>query len=162
MKVIGLGAPDDLRVRFEACEIDVLVDALRGQRAIATRAAAETYCVAPGQTRMVDDSHDRLRAIEALLIQVEEQPQTPEGAILVGNTQLVGEVVHAGAREALRRLAATHERYQGHTGPQSGDALLDAASTAKAWVRTLVAVDRVELGWDSLATGQRAVPTANR
>jgi DNA-binding IclR family transcriptional regulator len=125
MKVIGLGAPDDLRVRFEACEIDVLVDALRGQRAIATRAAAETYCVAPGQTRMVDDSHDRLRAIEALLIQVEEQPQTPEGAILVGNTQLVGEVVHAGAREALRRLAATHERYQGHTGPQSGDALLD-------------------------------------
>jgi hypothetical protein len=36
MKVIGLGSPDDVRIRFDACEIDVLVDVLRDLRAKAT------------------------------------------------------------------------------------------------------------------------------
>jgi hypothetical protein len=53
MKVIGLGAPDDLRVRFEACEIDVLVDVLREQRASATRDAAKTYRVVKGANSRV-------------------------------------------------------------------------------------------------------------
>jgi hypothetical protein len=43
MKVIGLGAPDDLRVTFEPCERDVLVDVLREERANATRDAAQSY-----------------------------------------------------------------------------------------------------------------------
>jgi hypothetical protein len=43
MKVIGLGAPDQVRVRFDSCELDVLVDVLREWRANATRDAAETY-----------------------------------------------------------------------------------------------------------------------
>jgi hypothetical protein len=74
MKAIGLGAPDDLRVRFDACEIDVLVDVLREQRANATRDAADTYANGSGHTRAVDDRHDRLRAVEGLLMQLEEQP----------------------------------------------------------------------------------------
>ena len=62
MKVIGLGSPDDIRVRFAAGEIDVLVDVLRDQRAKATRDAADTYATTPpGQTRPIDDRHDRLR-----------------------------------------------------------------------------------------------------
>jgi hypothetical protein len=77
MKVIGLGAPDRVRVGFTACEVDVLVDVLREQRAYATRDAAETYATAPGQTRAVDDRHDLLRAVEALLMQLEEQPRSP-------------------------------------------------------------------------------------
>jgi hypothetical protein len=37
MKVIGLGSPDDVRVRFSACEMDVLVDvAVRDARADST------------------------------------------------------------------------------------------------------------------------------
>jgi hypothetical protein len=42
MKVIGLGSPDDVRVRFTAREMDVLVDVLRDLRATATRDAADT------------------------------------------------------------------------------------------------------------------------
>jgi hypothetical protein len=101
MKVIGLGAPDDLRVHFDACEIDVLVDVLREQRANATRDAAQTYATtSPGQTRAIDDRHDRLRAIEALLVQLEDQPQTEGGAVLVGDTQLICDLVRDGTQEA--------------------------------------------------------------
>jgi len=147
MKVIGLGAPDSVRARFDACEVDVLVDVLREQRANATRGAAETYANASGHTRAVDDRHDRLRAVEGLLMQLEERSQTD--AVLVGDTPLMCGVVRDGAREALRRLAETHERYEDHASPQSRDALLNAAKTAKAWVATLTAVDRVERGWDA-------------
>jgi hypothetical protein len=90
MKVIGLGAPDDVRVRFAACELDVLVDVLREQRANATRDAADTYATTPpGQTRPIDDRHDRLRGLEGLLMQLEEQPHTRPGAVLVGETDLI-------------------------------------------------------------------------
>jgi hypothetical protein len=147
MKVVGLGAPDDLRVHFEACEIDVLVDVLREERANATRDAAQSYATnGPGQTRAIDDRHDRLRAIEALLAQLEEAPRIESGTILVSSTELMCDVAHSGAREALRRLEATHERYEDHGSTQSGDALLNAAETATSWVATLVAVDRIERG----------------
>jgi hypothetical protein len=149
MKVIGLGAPEDVRVHFDSCELDVLVDVLREQRADATRDAAKTYGVAPGQMRAVDDRHDRLRAVERLLMQLEEQPRTRAGGVLVGDTQLMCGVVRNGAREALRRLDETHRRYEDHASPQSRDALLNAADTARAWVATLTAVDRVDRGWDA-------------
>jgi hypothetical protein len=150
MKVIGLGAPDDVRVRFDACEVDVLVDVLREQRADATRDAADTYATAPpGQTRRIDDRHDRLRAVEGLMMQLEEQPHTRPRAVLVGDTELMCEVVRDGAREALRRLAETHERYEDHASPQSRDALVNAAKSVKAWVVTLTAIDLVDRGWDA-------------
>lgn len=150
MRVIGLGAPDDVRVRFAACEIDVLVDVLREQRANGTRDAADTYATSPpGQTRAVDDRHDRLRAVEGLLMQLEEQPHTRPGAVLVGDTDLMCEVARDGAREALRRLEETHERYEGHATPQTRDALRNAARTAKACLATLTAIDRVDRGWDA-------------
>lgn len=150
MKVIGLGAPDDVRVRFHACEMDVLVDVLRDQRASATRDAAETYATTPrGQTRPIDDRHDRLRAVEGLLVQLEEQPHNRPAAVLVGETELICDVARDGAREAIRRLEETHERYADHATPQSRDALLTAARTARAWVATLTAVDRVDRGWDA-------------
>ncbi len=72
MKVIGLGSPDDLRVRFDATEVDVLVDVLRDLRAKATRDAAETYAnTPPRETRPIDDRHDRLRGLEGLLMRLE-------------------------------------------------------------------------------------------
>ena len=93
MKAIGLGSPDELRAHFDACGIDVLVDVVREQRANAARDAAQTYATtSPGHTRAIDDRHDRLRAIEALLLQLEVQPQTEAGAIIVGDTQLICDV----------------------------------------------------------------------
>jgi len=145
MKVIGLGAPDELRVRFDTCEVDVLVDVLREQRAQATRDAAETYA-APEQARAVDDRHDRLRAIEALLMQLEQQPHSAPGPVLVAETELMCAIVRDGARRALRRLGETHERYEGHASPRSRDALRNAAAAAKAWVATLTDVDQVDRG----------------
>jgi hypothetical protein len=150
MKVIGLGAPDEVQIRFAATEIDVLVDLLREQRADATREAAETYAAAPpGETRAVDDRHDRLRAVEGLLLQLEEPPDDRPGAVLVGPTALMRDVVRDGARQAIRGLEEAHKRYAHHAIPNSGDALVNAAKTAKAWVATLTALDRVDRGWTS-------------
>ena len=71
MKVIGVGSPDDVRVRFTGCELDVLVDVLRDLRAKAAREAAETYATtSPQDTRPIDDCHDRLRGLEGLLMQL--------------------------------------------------------------------------------------------
>ncbi|MGH2947556.1 MAG: hypothetical protein ACRDPC_15105 [Solirubrobacteraceae bacterium] len=150
MKVIGLGSPDDVRVHFDACEIDVLVDVLRDLRAKATRDAAETYATtSPRDTRPIDDQHDRLRGLEGLLMQLEEQPpDNRPGAILLGATPLMRDVAHEGAREALERLNDAHERYEQHVTSRSREALLAAATTAKAWVTTLTAVEQVDLGWD--------------
>jgi hypothetical protein len=46
-----LGSPDQVRVRVEACEIDVLVDVLRDVRTKATRDAADTYATTPRRDR---------------------------------------------------------------------------------------------------------------
>jgi len=73
MSAIGLGSPDELRLHVDACEIDVLVDVLREQRANATRDAAQTYATtSPEHTRTIDDHHHRLRAVEALLVQLDD------------------------------------------------------------------------------------------
>ncbi|MGH2945353.1 MAG: hypothetical protein ACRDPC_03675 [Solirubrobacteraceae bacterium] len=152
MKVIGLGAPASVRIRFDAYELDVLVDVLREQRADATRDAADTYATTPPtQTRPIDDRHDRLRAVEGLLMQLEEQPpDNRPGAVLVGETDLMCDVARDGAREALRRLQEAHERYTDDgASPQARDALVNATKTAKAWVVTLTAVDQVDHGWDA-------------
>jgi hypothetical protein len=42
MKAIGVGSPDDVHVRFDACELDVLVNVIRDLRSKATRDAAQT------------------------------------------------------------------------------------------------------------------------
>lgn len=151
MKVIGLGSPDDVRVRFTAREIDVLVDVLRDLRATATRETADTYATtSPRDTRPIDARHDRLRGIEGLLMQLEEQPPDNQpGAILVAATPLMRDVAREAAREALERLHDAHERYEEHVTSHSRDALRGAVETAKAWVTTLTAVEQVDLGWDA-------------
>jgi hypothetical protein len=151
MKVIGLGSPEELRVAFDACELDVLVDVLRDLRARATRDAVDTYATSVlGDTRRVDDSHDRLRSLDALLIQLDEQPPvSPPGAILLGATPLMRDVARDGAREALERLHDAHERYEEHVMSRSRESLLGAATTAKAWVTTLTAIDHVDVGSDA-------------
>ena len=150
MKVIGLGSPDDVRIRFDTCEMDVLVDVLRDLRAKATRDAADTYAAtSPRDTRPIDDRHDRLRGLEGLLMQLEEQPpDNRPGAILMGATPLLRDVAHEGAREALERLNDAHERYEDHVTSRSREGLLGAAKTARAWIATLTAVEHVDLGWD--------------
>lgn len=151
MKVIGLGSPTDVRVRLRACEVDVLVDVLRDLRARATREAADTYATTTArETRPIDDRHDRLRGLDGLLMQLEEQPRdnTP-GAILVGATPLMRDVAREGALEALERLQDAHEHYANQVTSRSREALLSAAKTAKAWVTTLTAVEGVDLGRDA-------------
>jgi hypothetical protein len=150
MKVIGLGSPDELRVRFDACEMDVLVDVLRDLRAKATRDAVDTYAATVlGDTRPVDHRHDRLRGLDALLVQLEEQPpDNRPGATIIGATQLLRDVAREGSREALERLHDAHERYEEHVTSRSREALLGASKTATAWVTTLTAVEHIDLGWD--------------
>jgi hypothetical protein len=151
MKVIGLGSPDELRIQFNACEMDVLVDVLRDLRAKATRDAADAYATAtPQDIRPIDDCHGRLRALEGLLIQLEDQPpDNRPGAIVVGATALMRDVARDGAREAVLRLNDAHEHYEDEVTSRSRGALLGAASTANAWLTTLTAVEQVDLGWDA-------------
>jgi hypothetical protein len=136
MKVIGLGSPDDVRVRFDASEVDVLVDVLRDLRAKATREAAETYATTPpGETRPIDDRHDRLRWLEGLLMHLEEQPpdDRPE-AILVGDTTLIRD---------------THERYEDRVTRGRARRCSAPPRRPRAWVTTLTAVEHVDPGGDA-------------
>ena len=151
MKVIGLGSPDELRVTFDDCELDLLVDVLRDLRAKATRDTADTYAaIASCDTRRVDDRHDRLRGVDGLLIQLEEQPpNSGPGATVIGATPLIRDVASGGAREALERLHDAHEHYEEDRTSRSRESLLSAATTATAWVATLTAVDHVDLGYDA-------------
>lgn len=149
MKIIGYGDPRSVRIRFQTRELDVLVDVLRDLRADATQQASTTYADAPGDERAIDDRHDQLRAIEALLIQLEEQRLDDSGRTPVtASTPVMAEVVRAGAREAIRRLGAAHDGYPGFDRDGAGDALIDAAETATAWLITLVSFDRVTNGPD--------------
>jgi hypothetical protein len=150
MKVIGLGAPDTVRIRFAACEVDLLVDVLRARRTRATLDAAEIYGRVPrDDTQPVDDGHDELRTIESLLMQLEDQQPDEQGrVVLTGETEVMCDVVHDGAREALRRLDDAHEGYRERARSAARDALLDAAKTARAWIVTLTSFDRVDRGPD--------------
>jgi hypothetical protein len=150
MKVIGLGAPDCVRIRFEASEIGVLVDVLREQRTRATLDAAETYGRVPrDDNRPVDDRHDELRTIESLLMQLEDQQPDEQGrVVLTGETEVMCDVVHDGAREALQRLDHAHDGYRERASSAARAALLDAAKASRAWVATLASFDRVDRGPD--------------
>jgi hypothetical protein len=89
MKVIGLASPDELRVAFDACELDVLVDVLRDLRAKATRDTVETYA-----TSVLGERVFELRAIaEAAELRPERGPVRP--VLLARN---VGDVGHPAGR----------------------------------------------------------------
>lgn len=147
MKVTGLGTPESVRARFRTAEVDVLVDVLREHRAHATREAATAHEAVGTTVRAVDDRHDRLRAIEALLMQLDDQPHRREGVVLFGDTSLIGEIVRDGATESLARFVDAHQRYRERARVEARDRLLTAAVAAQAWVATLVAFDRVNRGW---------------
>ncbi len=150
MKVVGLGAPRSVRIRFQIRELDVLVDVLRELRARATHDASDTYARVPADdARSIDDRHDQLRAIEGMLMQLEEQrPDDTGRVVLVGETAVMEDVVRAGACEALKRLQDGHDGYPAYGGSPAGEALLDAAETAKAWLVTLIGFDHVNNGPD--------------
>lgn len=151
MKVIGLGTPHSMRIRFDACEIDVLVDVLRQQRTRATLDTADAYrCVRHDDPSAVDDRHDALRALEGLLMQLEDQLPDEQGRVaLVGETSLISDVVHAGAREALRRLNDTHDRYRQPSLRDTRNVLAQGADTVRAWIVTLTSLDGVDEGPDA-------------
>ncbi len=149
MKVVGLGAPRRVRIRFQLCELDVLIDVLRDLRGRATRDASDTYARPAADEAAIDDRHNELRALEAMLMQLEQtRPDDTGRVVLVGETEVVSDVVRAGAREALKRLEARHDGYPEYGGGPAGAALVDAVETAKAWLVTLVSFDQVNNGPD--------------
>ena len=149
MKVLGLGSPDELRVRVAHSEREVLVGVLRNLRAGATRAVATVYeSTPPERTRQIDDRHDHLRAIDALLVQVDQHgPNDRTEVVVVGDTELMRIVIHDSAREAIRLLQDAHASYEERLTPKTAAALIAAARAALAWTETLIAADRVDLGW---------------
>ncbi len=127
----------------------MLIDVLRDLRGHATRDASDTYARVSADEAAIDDHHDELRAIEAMLMQLEQQRPDDSGRIvLVGETEVVSDVLRAGAREALTRLQHGHDGYPAYGSAPAGAALVDAAETAKAWLVTLVSFDQVNNGPD--------------
>lgn len=122
MKVIGLGSPYDVQIRFDASEVDVLVDVLRERRADATRDAASIYATTPsGETEAVDDRHNRLRAVEALLMQLEVGRRLPLASRAVGRPRDALDAARHGEGHrrglhpgAQRRQAPVPSRQSGH------------------------------------------------
>jgi hypothetical protein len=147
MTVIGLGSPDEVCVQFSPSQRHVLVEILRAKRAITTRNAVSVYESTPAAcTRPIDDCHDQLRAIDALLIQLDEQPASAQ-ATLIGDTDLIRSVVHGSTGAAVEQLHEAEATYREQRCPGTAQALLDAARMTATWTETLVAVDRIDLGW---------------
>jgi hypothetical protein len=152
MKVVGLGAPSSVRARFAPCELPLVADVLRELRTAATLEAAETYGrMWREDTRAVDDGHERLREIETLLVQLDEEPPDERGRVaLVARTELMSQVIHDGCEQAVRRLQTAHDHYHEHTTTaESRRALLDAANAAHAWTLTLASFDQIDQGPDT-------------
>jgi hypothetical protein len=62
-----MGNPDQVRIRFARCEVDLLVDVLRQLRAEATRTAAETYGGPAGRDTRHSE-YEQLRLAVALRV----------------------------------------------------------------------------------------------
>lgn len=148
-RVIGLGAPDVVRVRLERCQLDPLVEQLRTQRADATERAADASRQRPHDERAIDDCHDELRAIEGMLMQLEAHEVDREGRqTITGPTWLMHDTITGATQRALHRAGAASTTADGPADTLAARAaeLLPALTCAHAWVATLVAFRHVDLG----------------
>jgi hypothetical protein len=147
-RVVGLGAPDVVRVLIERAQLEPLVEQLRAQRADATRRAAQTTGEQPFDERAIDDCHDELRTIEAILAQLEAPSPGPDAAqAITGATDAMHDAIAGATRRALHRAgaAATSAATTGGAACATPQ-LLDALAGAHAWVSTLIAFRHVDLG----------------
>jgi hypothetical protein len=82
----------------------------------------------------VDDRHDELRTIESLLMQLEDQQPDAQGrVVLTGDTEVMCDIVHEGAREALGRLDDAHDGYRERSRSATRDALTLPRQHGRGW-----------------------------
>lgn len=149
MKVIGLGGPDLVRVRFPRRELDALVDQLREHRARVAGQANEAYARARHDDRAIDAAHDELRIAERLLMQLESAPHAADRPVeLLGATDTLLDIISSGAESALYALRDAHDRFITPGERSDPDALVAAARSAKTWIVLQVALHRVDSGPD--------------
>jgi hypothetical protein len=148
-----------MRIRLNAAERALVVEVLRDQRGQATRRAAEVYGSPRGDSRAVDEAHDRLREVEAAMAWMEDHGQ-PDGdgrTWLVGGASLLEDTVRGVAEGAMTALVAALERYADRHGPWPGDGpgLLAAVDLARDALTTLVRFREVDdPPWDAPYIGR--------
>jgi hypothetical protein len=107
-KVVGLGAPICVRIRFEACEAAVVIDELRAE-IIAHETSEADARTAIGDSPPGDQSRrDRLGELRRMLGQIERDGEPPPAAFeVLWPAALAIDVLRGALREAAERLHAS-------------------------------------------------------
>jgi hypothetical protein len=152
MKVVGMGAPEWVRIVMGRDELDLVIDALLEQRELVSRRLVEVYDDPGRSVRDVDDAHDELRGIETILMRLEQTEHRGDGSKeLLGPTAIMVETIDRAARQALRQLGDAHDRFTGLPVDGSRDALLRTAATIRAIraiLTTVVSLREIDRGPD--------------
>jgi hypothetical protein len=149
MKVVGTGAPRMLTIRLKPCEVTVFRDELHHRRAAVTEAAAAAHAGTAAPTalagdRDVEDRHDELFLITALLDQLRMPAPAGQAREIVGPTWLLAPIIRGVAGEAAYRLQSAVDQFREDRGTPTADELRAAVDTASACAATLIGLDYAE------------------
>jgi len=108
MKVVGLGAPVSVRIRLEACEVQLIADALLEQIVIDETTQAEARAGLIGEDPHDQARRDRLDELRRMLKEIErERGGPPEAFEVVWPTVLAHDVLQGAFGQAAERLRET-------------------------------------------------------
>jgi hypothetical protein len=141
MKVVGLGAPVSVRIRFDACEADLIADELREQISVYETTEAEARAGVIGEQPDDEARRDLLWEFRRMLALVERDAGVPsEPFEVVWPTVLAYQVLRGVLGHAAERLQETLQ------DPNSTDAIRDALRVVGALLDTWEAFRVIDNG----------------
>jgi len=141
MKVVGLGAPVSVQIRFQACEGAVIADELREQIIVYETAEAEARAGVTGERPDDGGRRDRLGEFRQMLSEIERDGDVPtEPFEVIWPTVLAYVVLRGALGEAAERLHDTVK------DPKDTDAVRDALSVVTASLDTWEAFRAIDNG----------------
>jgi hypothetical protein len=149
MKVIGMGAPERLTVRFAPSERALVVDELDHARAglVDRLAALHGRRADVDHDGLTEECHARLAALHQVLSQIEQHHNVNDTFTVAAPTTFLGSIIRGTARTAAENLVEAVAALDSDQGQGSSrQTLRDAAGTAQAAAATLIAYDLIVRG----------------
>jgi len=141
MKVVGLGAPVSVQIRFQACEADVIADELRTQIDVCETADAEARAGVTNERPDDEACRDQLREFHQMLNEIERDGDVPADPLeVIWPTVLAHDVLRGALGEAAERL---HETLK---DPSVTDAIRNALNALAASLDTWEAFRAIDNG----------------
>ncbi len=141
MKVIALGAPVSVQIRFQPCEAAVVVDELRAQVIAYETAEADARAGIGGSPTGDEGRRDRVGELRQMLCEIERDGELPvEPFEVLWPAALAIDVLRGALREAAERLHASLNDLKA-TG-----AIRSALGVVAACLETLESFDAVDNG----------------